>query len=98
MTLVRHRGAGTVPRKTPESHAGANMQYRSKVCEKCSFSELERVPRVFWMRVFYKLRYYHCDKCDVQFLAAKELVEQRQWMNTTTTSYRPGAEGTRKKA
>ena len=73
------------------------MKIRLKVCDQCSFAELQRVHRTFWMRLLGSFRHYHCAQCKSRFLAPKGMVEQRQWMDTTTRDFRPQGAG-RKKA
>jgi hypothetical protein len=52
-------------------------------CRECDFSQLERIPRRFWMRLLPKMRHYHCKACDANLLAPKDKVEAQQWMQST---------------
>lgn len=54
-----------------------------KSCHACDFSEVERIPRRFWMRLLPRLRHYYCAKCGMAFLAPKNVVEAKQWMLST---------------
>lgn len=52
-------------------------------CADCDYSQVERIPRSFWMRWLPSLRHYYCRQCDSALLAPKVQVESRQWMMTT---------------
>lgn len=52
-------------------------------CQACDFSDVERIPRKFWMRWLPPLRHYYCHQCKQTLLAPKQMVESRQWMMTT---------------
>jgi hypothetical protein len=56
-------------------------------CRACDFSEVERIPRLFWMRLLSPLRHYHCRKCQASVLARKERVESRQWTLSTFKNF-----------
>lgn len=59
------------------------MKIILKGCSDCDLSELDRLPRAFWMRWLPGLRHYHCGQCRRNMLAAKRLVESRKWMMST---------------
>lgn len=60
------------------------MKILLKECSTCDLSELERVPRSFWMRLLPGLRHFHCQQCRSNVMAPKRLVEDRKWMMSTT--------------
>jgi hypothetical protein len=57
-------------------------------CPMCDFSEVERIPRRFWMRMLPSLRHYYCGKCSSTLLARKDLVESRQWMQVAFRGFK----------
>jgi len=59
------------------------MRILSTPCASCDFSQVERIPRSFWMRLLPSLRHYYCRQCKSSLLAPKLEVESRQWMMTT---------------
>ena len=59
------------------------MKLWKTFCATCDFSQVERIPRTFWMRWLPSLRHYHCRQCKSDFCARKGEVESRQWMLST---------------
>ena len=60
------------------------MKIMLKGCSNCDLSELERVPRSFWMRWLPGLRHFYCRQCRRNVMAPKRLVDARKWMMSTT--------------
>lgn len=59
------------------------MKILKSHCGSCDFSQVERIPRTFWMRWLPSLRHYYCRQCKSAFVAHKGEVESRQWMLST---------------